>query len=137
MAENPYSPPQHPTHSELGLPGVVVRGRFPLDIIAHRAVAIDTEGLDHRIRWAAQSCGFRIETQTAERWTLRRGSLWHAVYTFGVRKLPASVTIVVISPTRLHIEMLCTSPLTISTPGDEKRISRELDELEERLVFGS
>jgi hypothetical protein len=81
-------------------------------------------------------CGYTIETPSENKWTLCRGSLWHAVFTFDVRKLPTTVTIEVISPTRLHIDLLCHSALTISTPGDPKRISRELDELERQLVHG-
>jgi hypothetical protein len=136
MADNPYHPPQYEAHSGLGPLDVVVRSRFPLDITANRVVDIDTEALGRRVQLAAQSCGYTIETPSENKWTLCRGSLWHAVFTFDVRKLPTTVTIEVISPTRLHIDLLCHSALTISTPGDPKRISRELDELERQLVHG-
>lgn len=136
MADNPYQPPQCETHSGLGPLDVVVRSRIPLHITANRVVDIDTEALGRRVQFAAQSCGYTIETAGENKWALYRGSLWLAAFTFGVRNLPTTVTIEVISPTRLQIDLRCHSALTISTPGDAERISQELDELERQLIHG-
>jgi hypothetical protein len=134
-ADNPYHSPQYDPYSQLGPPDVVVRSRFPLDIIAHRVVDMNPQALGRRVQLAAQFCGYTVETHNEQKWLLCRGSPWR-VFTLSVRKLPTTVTIEMISPTRLHIDLLCHSALHISTPGDAIRISRELDELEQQLVHG-
>ena len=122
----------------LDLSGVVVRSRFPLDIIAERSLNIDVakDILEQRVQQAAQFGGFGIAKSYEQRWTLQRGSLWHASYSCDVRKLPTTVIIEMASPNQLHILLHCQSPLSISTPGDKKRFSHELDDLETQLVHG-
>ena len=137
MDENPYRPPQSAAQTPIVQPGVVVRCRFPLDITADRTVDIDVRTADefeHRVPEAAQTCGYTIVAQRKHQWTLRRGSLWHALYTFDIRKLPTTTTIDLISPGRIHIHLRCQSSLTISTPGDRKRFECELDDLERELL---
>ena len=138
MSENPYQAPQFAAETPPVARGVVFQSRFPLDVIANRTVEIDVGAieLEHRVRRAAETCGYTIVAQRERQWTFRRGSLWHALYTFSVHKLPTTTTIALISPTQIHIQMHCQSSLTFSTPGDEKRFERELDHLETELVRG-
>ena len=137
MADNPYRPPQSEPEHSLVPAGVIVRHRLPLDITADRTVDIDvaTDVLEQRVQQAAQSCGYTIADRHGQQWTLKRGSVWHAIYTFGVRRLPTTATIEMKSPTRLHIHLHCHSALTISTPGDAKRLSHELDDLERAICL--
>ena len=78
--------------------------------------------------WAAKA-DFVLKTQTSTQLRFVRGSLWKALYTFDVRKLPTGVTLTVSegSPTTVTCEFDVRSPITIQTPGDEKRISEHFD----------
>lgn len=134
MVVNPYFPPN--CDSRTLIPDVEVRSRFPLDIIAQRAIYVDIseEMLDQRVQLLTQYCEFKITNRSKGKWTLQRGSLWNALFTFTLRKLPTTVVLEMISATQLSIWLRCSSALTVSTPGDAKRISRELDELERYLL---
>ena len=130
MIENPYSPP-HSDSSPL-YPDIDVRSRFPLEITGQRTIFWDMseEMLDRQVQLLTRSCGFAITNRSKRNWTLQRGSLWHALYTFNIRKLPTTVVLDMISAKQLSIWLRCSSVLTFSTPGDAKRISQVLDELE-------
>ena len=134
MLKSPYCPP-HCNSSPL-YPDVDVRSRFPLDITGQRTIVlnISDEILEQRVQLLARSCGFAITNRSERNWTLQRGSLWHALYTFHVRKLPTTVALEMISAKQLSILLRCRSVLTVATPGDAKRISQELDELETQFA---
>jgi hypothetical protein len=138
MSDNPYQPPQCATKVLTGRPGVVIQRRFPLEVIANRTVLIDVDANEftHQVCRAAETCGYAIVAQRDRQWTLRRGSLWHALYTFDVRKLPTTTTVALTTLGKMEIRLHCQSALTFSTPGDEERFERELDSLEAELLRG-
>lgn len=78
--------------------------------------------------WAAKS-EFVLETQSINQMVFTRGSHWHAIYTFDVRKLPTTVSLVLSgqSPVIVECSFKVGSPLSISTPGDRKRVSEHFD----------
>lgn len=134
MVENPYRSP-HCESSPLP-PNVDVRSHFPLEITGQRTIFLDIsdEALEQRVQSLVRSCGFAITNRSKRNWTLKRGSLWHALYTFDVRKLPTTVVLEMNSAKQLFISLRCRSVLTVATPGDAKRISQELDELETQFA---
>ena len=78
--------------------------------------------------WAAKS-EFVLETQSMNQAVFTRGSHWHALYTFDVRKLPTTVSLVFSghSPVNVDCTFKVGSPLSLSTPGDRKRVSEHFD----------
>ena len=136
MIENPYCPPNYDPGSLLGPDDVVVHSRFPLDITAQRTICVEMseEMLERRVQSLFQSCGFAMVNRSDRKWTFLRGSLWNALYTFDIRKLPTTVVLEMISATQLSIWLRVYSVLTVSTIGDSKRLSQELNELEMQFV---
>lgn len=139
MVGNPYHPPKYESSSSSGTAGVLVRSRFPLDIFARREIEIvqAAESLEQRILRAAKVFGFSSEVQAERRWRLSRGSKWHAFYTWGIRKLPTTVTIELVLPTQLNISMHCRSVMSISRLDDARRLAEQLDAFERQLVDNS
>jgi len=78
--------------------------------------------------WAAK-CDFILETQSENQLSFTRGSHWHALYTFDVRKLPTKVSIALsgTSPVGADCTFKVGSFFSISTPGDPKRVSEQFD----------
>ena len=139
MSVNPYEAPIHAANALTATPGVVIQRRFPLEVIANRTVQtdIDQNQFEVQVRQAAESCGYAIVDQRDQQWTLRRGSLWHALYTFDIRKLPTTTTITW-TPGKMAIRLHCHSSLTFvtSTEGDSKRFECELAALATELLRG-
>lgn len=135
MDDNPYQSPQTSTDAS----GVVVRSRFPLDIVGDRTLItrISAVELSNRVHEAAQSGGYSIGAHDVECWTLRRGSHWDALYTFNIRKVPTTVVIQRNSMERIHIHLHCRSCLqiSISKARDKQRIASELEFLERTLAY--
>lgn len=102
-----------------------------MDITQERQFEIDmppNEIGDRLKKWAA-SAGFVCNTDTPQRWSFERGSQFAALYTFDIRKLPTTVNVALLSgsPPNLHCTFRVRSPFTISTSGDPKRVSEQLD----------
>jgi len=78
--------------------------------------------------WAAKS-DFILEAQSENKMSFARGSHWHALYTFDVRKLPTKVSITLSgqSPVSADCTFEVGSPFSIKTPGDTKRVSEQFD----------
>lgn len=102
-----------------------------MNIQQQRVIQIDASRQDLIQRanaWAAKS-EFVLETQSMNQMVFKRGSHWHAIYTFDVRKLPTTVSLMFSGQSPANVE--CTfkvgSPLSISTPGDSKRVSEHFD----------
>ena len=78
--------------------------------------------------WATKS-GFILETQSENIMSFARGSHWHALYTFDVRKLPTKVSLIFSgqSPVSADCTFEVGSPLSIKPPGDPKRVSEQFD----------
>jgi hypothetical protein len=99
-------------------------------LIESKCFSLD-EMLD-RLEFWADRYGFWRSTDDGKDIVYRRGSHWHALYTFDIRKVPTEVRI-----HNTHDEVgtcvctiSCGSWLQFSTPGDERRLSQEMDLLE-------
>jgi hypothetical protein len=127
MAENPYQAP-HSSCDQGALPGVTVLSRIPLHITAECLFQLDVRAdrLVHRIQRAAEVCMFSVIARRDDRFILHRGSNWHAIYTFDIRKIPTVATVTVQSHGQIHVVFRCQSIWQISTSGDATRLLREL-----------
>lgn len=78
--------------------------------------------------WAAH-CGFVLETLADDQLVFAKGSSWHAIYTFDIQKLPTRVSIILSgeAPTGVDCTFGVESLFSISTPGDAKKVSEQLD----------
>ena len=108
---------------------------YPMRLTAKRLVE---SGLLSRVEvreqlevWA-ERYGFQRAPDEADDFVYRRGSHWHAMYTFDIRKVPTEVRVRVIHDElgTCICSMSCGSWFQYSTPGDERRLSAELDLLE-------
>ena len=82
-----------------------------------------------RLNHWAQKAGFVCCRETPKNWLFRRGSQLQALVTFDIRKIPTEVEVTIASeiPLTVQCQWHVASPLTISTPGDEARISEQFD----------
>ncbi len=89
------------------------------------------ELLEHLEFWSGRY-GFERAEDNEEDFVYRRGSHWHALYTFDIRKVPTKVSVRVLhdGPGACVCTMSCGSWFQFSTPGDVKRLSDEMDLLE-------
>ena len=78
--------------------------------------------------WAAD-CGFVMETLGDEELVFKRGSSWHAIYTFDIAKLPTTVSIALSgeAPIKADCTYTVASRLSTSTPADEESVSEQFD----------
>ncbi len=85
-------------------------------------------------RWA-EKAEFECTRETPQDWHFRRGSQLQAAFTFDIRKIPTDVEIAIVSdsPLTVRCQWHVHSPLTISTPGDDKRIVEQFDLLAAHL----
>lgn len=83
---------------------------------------------DRLNRWATASAFICIR-ETAQGWSYERGSSLAALYTFDIRKIPTDVQVDILSenPLTVHCKWHVEAALTISTPGDAKRIAEQFD----------
>ena len=88
-------------------------------------------------RWAL-AARFICTHESPNHWSFHRGSHWHALYTFDIRKMPTDVQVFVTSESPLvaRCEWSIGSLLTISTPGSAERISEQFDLLVAYLKGG-
>jgi hypothetical protein len=61
-----------------------------------------------------------------------RGSHWHAIYTFDIRKVPTEVRVRFAGDQfdSCMCSMVCGSWLQVNTPGDQKRLAEQMDLLQ-------
>ncbi len=106
--------------------------RFPMHVTTKRLVESGTHSKAEilaRLDLWADRYGFARSADDAEDFIYVRGSHWHALYTFDIRKVPTQVRIRMLNDDlgTCVCTMTCGSWLQISTYGDEKRLSDELD----------
>ena len=84
-----------------------------------------------RLKEWANASDFVCTSDSPHRWVFRRGSSWQALYSFDIRKAPTEVTVEVVTeqPLTVRSTMHVRSLLQYTTPGDEKRVSEQLDVL--------
>jgi hypothetical protein len=81
------------------------------------------------LAWA-EAAGFRLAEDLPGRWEFRRGSEWHAVYTFDVRKVPAEVVVLHLPISgQIAFALTCGSIWQMATPGDRVKLEQDLDYL--------
>ena len=97
-----------------------------------RTVPVDLPADELRRRllgWAGEG-GFTCEEDSPGLWVFRRGSHWHALYTFNIRKIPAEVSVLHLPLSReAACSMWCGSWLTMQTAGDQGRVEAEFAQL--------
>jgi hypothetical protein len=88
--------------------------------------------LRDRLQFWAARYGFERTAGTNEDFTYTRGSQWQAFYTFDIRKVPTVVTISLLPGDEgsCLCRIKCGSWLQVASPGDEKRLSEQMDLLE-------
>lgn len=108
---------------------------FPMRITVKRLVETgcrSEEELADRLGFWAARYGFRRAPDGIGCFVYERGSHWHAIYTFDIRKVPTEVRVTLLDDGAgiCRCTISCGSWLQISTPGDEDRLSQEMDLLE-------
>ena len=88
--------------------------------------------LRQRLEAWARRYDFLLTAEPPDGFEYRRGSHWHALYTFDVRKIPTEVLVRATDDT--FGDCFCTitagSWLQVTAPGDGKRVSEQMDLLE-------
>ena len=85
-----------------------------------------------RLDFWANRYRFARSADVNDAFVFTRGSEWHALYTFDIRKVPTRVEVVLI-PRELGLcicTMTCESWFQVTAPGDEWRLSEQVDLLE-------
>ena len=103
-----------------------------VDRLVVSGCATETE-LFRRLKFWAHRYRFDLLANPAEgEFVYTRGSHWHAVYTFDIRKVPTRVEIRLIDDEHgiCRCTMSCGSPLQMSSPDDHSRLSDQMDLLE-------
>jgi hypothetical protein len=89
---------------------------------------------DRIIDWG-KTVMFKFDSESADSLVLKRGSHLKAGYSFDVRQIPTSLELKFHGefPSKLIIKLHCKTYLSMETPGDKKRIAKDLDLLEDAL----
>lgn len=91
---------------------------------------VDEAILGEQLLLWAEVNGFRGGEVAPKNWEFRRGSHWHAVYTFDIRKIPTRVAVMALPLSgQVVCTLRCGSWLTVQTPGDRARLESLLDSL--------
>jgi hypothetical protein len=87
--------------------------------------------LDRLIFWADRY-GFTRSADVGDAFVFTRGSEWHALYTFDIRKVPTTVEVVMVpgEAGSCLCTMTCASWFQVAAPRDEWRLSEQMDLLE-------
>jgi hypothetical protein len=98
-------------------------------------VTSSAEEIQERVRAWATCMAYRLVEEQPGRWLLRRGSRWHALYTFDLHKIPCEVIVLHMPLSRqVACSLHCRSWRTFPTKWDQEMLEDELDLL--RLLLG-
>jgi hypothetical protein len=92
-----------------------------------------------RVKGWANSGGFVCTTDTPQLWSFERGSRLVALYTFDIKKIPTKVNVVLMpgQPQFLRCTFSVSAPFSLSTSGDKKWVSAQLDALVDHIKSAS
>lgn len=101
-----------------------------MDLKVEREVSIDVAGpelRDRLARWATSS-GFVCTSDLSGSWAFTRGSQLGALVAFDLRKHPTEAVVRHDADRKsVYCSMRVTSPLTITTGGDSKRMEEQVN----------
>jgi hypothetical protein len=98
--------------------------------------AVSPPVLGERLRSWSEGAGFTLQSKTPSRWVYRRGSHWHAAYTFDIRKIPTEVVVQLLDGqgNRVQCSVDCGSWLQMETGWDRAKVQAVLDVLVAHLL---
>ncbi len=91
---------------------------------------ISPERFRARLLAWAEGHGFTAAEELPNRWVLRRGSPWHALYTFNIRKVPTEIVARHLPLTgEVACSLVCGSPFQLITPWERATLQKDFDSL--------
>jgi hypothetical protein len=91
---------------------------------------ISPERFRARLLAWAEANGFTAAEELPNRWVLRRGSHWHALYTFNIRKVPTAVVVRHLPLTgEVACSLVCGSPFQAIAPWERATLQKDFDSL--------